>query len=244
MNLNIKDLAVDERIALDLVARYGHITEPALARTLDRQEHSHERTSDQHLESDSRASNVLKSLCYFRLVSECILPGNQTAFVLTNRGNRILNVLSESTTPAKGKQLIRQLAMMSFCLLGNPARSRLMPGENEDLLCWSEPNVKRRLFYVVPSSLPTLGLLRVEAGGTGRWDRILSKAMQDVRLLLNYRARKPSSDSFTPEVTIALATVSKARRIAMALRSTPVPLPIRIAILPQLFELLTPRPLD
>lgn len=98
-------------------------------------------------------------------------------------------------------------------------------------------------YYVDTSSgPPRLGLLRVDPGGCGRWDRVVAKCCEDLRDHERHPgfARLIRGGQF--EVTLVTALPQKAERIALAFDAGRVGAPLRLCAVPELLYLIAPPP--
>jgi len=147
------------------------------------------------------------------------------------------NRLSEETK-------IRHFAMLSFCCLASRQRIRLTTHELARLMPERNAGHLAGQYYFHPSSPAVFGFLRVDMGGIGRWDRILSKCLDDARGHAYSPHWKPFIEAGQFEITLATSLPQKAERLVRALQdlSSPPGVPIRIAAMPELMNLISPPP--
>ena len=98
-------------------------------------------------------------------------------------------------------------------------------------------------YYVdLSQDQPKLGFLRVDTGGHGRWDRVVSKALDDMR---KHRL-EPAFARFIKrnalEIRVVTALPQKADRICRALtdKSTSLTRSIQVSVVPELLNLIAP----
>jgi len=143
--------------------------------------------------------------------------------------------------PAK----IHHYAILLFCHLKHTRRRRLT---KEDFQTHfpelDRPGLPMNYYVDLSPSGPRLGLVRVDRGGPGRWDRLLRRCHRD---LCAHAARPP----FQPfiqggalEMTLITYLPQKAERLrrSLTLRTDLPPQAIRIVVLPELLNLVAPQP--
>jgi len=79
-------------------------------------------------------------------------------------------------------------------------------------------------------------------GGAGRWDSVVSKCANDARRPKTIPALKTYMAAGAFEITLATALPQKAERLSRAISESPTELPIRIAIIPDMFHILVSQP--
>jgi hypothetical protein len=151
---------------------------------------------------------------------------------------------SKARSPSRPR--LRAYALLAFCCLGAVRRKRLTTEEIESHV----PDLYRPGlpggYYVAAGDPPRFGLALIDAGGRGRWDRVLGR----VRKQLEGHWRHPALRSFIEqgrfEITILTLLPQKAQRLSAALAEWRDPRTqfIRIAVLPELMHLIAPAPLQ
>ena len=143
--------------------------------------------------------------------------------------------------PAK----VRAYAMLVFCCLHDVPRERLTADDFQthfpDLY---RPGMSANYYIDTTGNRPRIGLLRVDFGGRGRWDRIISRVRRDIEahyLAAGFR-RLLARQSF--EITVVTALPQKAGRIRQALAGhcDARRVPIRVVAMPDLLHLVMPPP--
>ena len=101
-------------------------------------------------------------------------------------------------------------------------------------------------YYVdMSQSQPRLGFVRVDAGGRGRWDRVLAKCRNDLDTHSADAGFRNFIDRQAFEITLITALPQKARRLADSLSSmhdSGIRM-IRVLAMPELLNLIAP-PID
>lgn len=87
-----------------------------------------------------------------------------------------------------------------------------------------------------------MGFLRVDMGGSGRWDRILAKCEHDAKLISNAPRFSEVLKTGRAEVSLAVTLPHKAERLRQALQDSPLSMPLRIIVIPELLYLIAPPP--
>jgi hypothetical protein len=97
-------------------------------------------------------------------------------------------------------------------------------------------------YYLQATTEKVIGFLRVDMGGDGRWDRVVAKCAEDARAIAIDPTWRERVAAGCFEITVATALPQKAERLGRALQASPTPLPIRIAVIPELLNLIAPPP--
>ena len=217
-----------EAAVIDHVARYRLTvvealqTQPALAQP----------GSDQ-------LKQILKQLCRQGVLDNATLYLDRSYFylapMLPTEGRKLL---SESVK-------IRRYAMLAFCCLGATPRTRLLPTECEAHCPELYHAVGCLDFYVSDSTANrALGVLRVDSGGRGRWDRVLEKCRRDIIRLQMDRQVRAMIDDGQLEYTLVTALPQKVHRLQQAIVCwSDIPLGVmRLCAVPDLVNLIAPSP--
>ena len=87
-----------------------------------------------------------------------------------------------------------------------------------------------------------LGVVRVDRGGTGRWDRVLGYCDRDITRHLGTRCCRQLVESGYFELTLVTATAQKARRLRRALNERPIheKVAIHVQVAAELLHILSP----
>ena len=141
--------------------------------------------------------------------------------------------------PAK----LRAMAILQFCCLSGSPCHRLTDEE----LTRSFPDVARpglpSTYYFNPDGSGRLGLARVDAGGRGRWDRVVHSLRQDIRDHFRQPGFQRLIRAGRFEITLLTVLRQKARRVCQSLSSAPEAhrVPCRVVALPELLPLISSR---
>ncbi len=136
--------------------------------------------------------------------------------------------------------LRRRFAMLQFCC-GRPRCNKLTPQE----LSSRFPSLFRfgschNYYFTHRDAQPRLGFLRVDLGGPGRWDRIVSKTLSDIHWHFAVPLIRTLLACESFEITVLIAQAAKAERVRQRLlRKHLLTVPTRVETLPELTDLLT-----
>jgi hypothetical protein len=211
------------------IARYG-VTTAAASVAACVKGMSDLRTAEYRLQALSERGLVGRHVLAMGL--DCYLPRR----VVEHRQDQPFETVSKQA-------LQRRFAMLQFCC-GPPRRNKLTPQE----LSSRFPDLFRfgschNYYFTHRNSQPRLGFLRVDLGGPGRWDRIVSKTLGDIHwhFAVPLIRKLLASNSF--EITVITAQPEKAERIReLLLKKHQLSMPARVEALPELSRLLTSPP--
>lgn len=233
---NTKPESLAEKALLAHIDRFGLTVVEAVARLQPFQEWH--KADVQYLLDRLEAAGTISSSwlycgrrCYFPAAREA-----RHANHLTHQPAKPVSLSDESK--------IRRFAMLSFCCLGSAARFRLTPTEVQQRI---NSKHNRRLatnYYVQPLPDSVVGLLRVDMGGHGRWDRVLAKCLEDAREHVHSPDWRNHLEAGRFEITLATTLPQKAERLRRAFEDLPTQpgVPIRITAIPELLYLIAPPP--
>lgn len=196
-----------------------------------------------------RTSAILRQLCRSRELGHAPLYRNRRYFYLADpatggaTGQLRQGPTDDRYGPLSEAAKIKNYAMLAFCCLGAQPRHRLNHADFDG--CF--PNLARPglpMNYYVDTSQrqPRLGFIRVDAGGRGRWDRVVAKCRNDVEVHYAKDGFRKFIDRNAFEITLITALPQKARRLAEsigALRDERVGM-IRVLAMPELLNLIAP----
>lgn len=213
------------RQLLEHIARYRMTTLPVLSQL----------PAFRH-RPESSVKRLLRGLVHEGRLRRASLFHNRDYYCAYRASNSLTGLLSES-------EKLRAYAMLLYCCQKGSQRERLTRTELQTHFAMlDEPGLP--LNYYVDSSSETtrLGLLRVDLGGRGRWDRILGKARDDVLKHLGRAGVRELIQQRQFEVTILTALPQKASRICDTIASEPHPLDacIRVSCASELLYLIAP----
>lgn len=218
------------RLALRHVARY-RLTTPEAARTV----------TAHRLKTNATAVAFLRALVGDGRLGEAPLDRHGRYFYLTERGARevIAGHPEGRCGPLSEPAKWRAFAMLAFCRLSGADRERMSADDLRRLVPGLDTGGMPSTFYAERSDAHRLlGFARLDAGGTGRWDRILTTVLADVRRLAGEPALRALIRSQSFEVTLVATTHEKAERLRRTLADSDVPpIPVRVAAVPRLLTL-------
>lgn len=180
------------------------------------------------------ADGMLNQLVAAGTLREITLYGDVSCFVPPDRNRD--KVISETTK-------IRALAMLQVCASHSKSRRRLTANEFSRYFPeLKRPGLPMNYYVDLSQEQPKLGFLRVDTGGHGRWDRIVAKALDDMRKhrLKSAFARFVKRDAL--EVRVVTALPQKAVRICRELNDKPTILTrsVQVSVVPELLSLIAP----
>jgi hypothetical protein len=196
-----------------------------------------------------RTAAILHQLCRSRDFGHAPLYRNRRYFFLAARGSKTVANQSPSGSPddqcgpLSELAKIKNYAMLAFCCLGRQPRHRLNRTDFDR--CFPDltrPGLPMNYYVDTSQSQPRLGFLRVDAGGRGRWDRVLAKCRHDVEAHCAQDGFRRFINRNAFEITVITALPQKARRLAESigtLRDGRVRM-IRVSAMPELLNLIAP----
>jgi hypothetical protein len=218
------------RLALGHVARY-RLTTPEALRTVP----------PLRLATNATALALLRDLAAEGGLGHAPLDRHGSYFYLTAQGAR--EVIGEDSArlsgPLSESAKLRAFALLAFCRLSSVNRERLSADDLRRLVPGLDTGGMPSTFYAERSETTrALGFARIDAGGHGRWDRILATVHADARRLAGEPALRPLVRGGSFEVTLVTTTPEKAERLRATLADSPVtPIPVRVAAVPRLLTL-------
>ena len=185
---------------------------------------------------------VLRDLEGREMLGSALLSPDWRYWHLTPSGAVSCRIDAERSGPLSHVAATKALSMLYFCHLSDQPRIRLTA---EELASRAPEGARQGLpntYYFCPAGSGTLGLLRLDAGRTGRWDRILHSVRSDIRMHQRHPLFRPLVASGRFEITIQTFTVSKATRIRIELPkiSEASIVPIQVLAQPELLRLVNP----
>lgn len=218
---------------LEHVSRYRLTILAALARQL-------------RMRSRKVLQQALRSLCREGQLGEAPLYHQRPYYFLAGSRRGSQSSVHESTQrgPLSEQAKLRAYALLSFCCLSRVRRKRLTPEEIAAHL----PDLYRPglpgSYYVASGEPPRFGLAVIDAGGRGRWDRVLQRIRSHLEEHCRHPALRPFIEQGSFEITVLTMLPQKAQRLALALAQWRDPRTqlVRIAVLPELIHLIAPHP--
>lgn len=198
--------------------------------------------------SNADALRSINRLVRRRLLTETWLYPGRRCYCLTTKANGTgdtgdtLAGQAVNARPLSQESKIRRFAMLSFCCLGATPRTRLSPALLRHTFPTLDGTSLTGGYYLQPTNQNVIGFLRVDMGGDGRWDRVLAKCAEDARRLTNLPTWRDHLAAGCVEITVATAMPQKAERLSRALLKSSSLLPTRIAVIPEMLNLIAPPP--
>jgi hypothetical protein len=187
---------------------------------------------------------VLRHLQQRSLLTSAPLHHGQTYWHLTAIGARFCGVKEQRTGPLSESAKIRAYAILHDCCLSDQARHRLTPGDlKRHFPGLYEPGLPSGYMFD-PDGEGRLGLVHVDAGHLGRWDRIVESVREDISRHWAHAGFRSVVRAGRFEIVLLTALPQKAERISQALRThrDAERIPIRITAIPALLPLITSIP--
>lgn len=232
---NERRLTPPEFAVLKFTEHYGLVVIEAAVRIPELQNQSH-----------ANVQRLIDRLVKLRLMTETSLYPGRRCYHLTTKGIEATgaNVIGRrmNDRPLSEESKIRRFAMLSFCCLGATPRMQLSPAILQATFPTLDVTSLTSGYYMQPTTQKVIGYLRVDMGGEGRWDRVLAKCAEDARRITNNQTWRERAAAGGFEITVATALPQKAERLSRALLESPPQLPIRIAVIPELLNLIAPTP--
>jgi hypothetical protein len=138
------------------------------------------------------------------------------------------------TEPAK----IRALAVLRFCCLSDRPRYRLSAEDLADAVPGAARQGLSGNYYFDPEGPGRLGLVRVDAGRRGRWDRIVQSIRDDVQRHSYAPGFRQLVQAGRFEIAVLTVLHKKAARIYESLALRPHSIPVRVVAIPELLPLI------
>lgn len=218
------------RLALGHIARY-RLTTPEALRTVP----------PLRLATNAAALALLRALAAQGRVGHAPLDRHGAYFFLTDSGAKeVIGAESAHRSgPLSEPAKLRAFALLAFCRLSSANRERLSADDLRRLVPGLNTAGMPSTFYAERSETTrTLGFARLDASGHGRWDRILTTVLADVRRLAGEPALRALVRGQSFEVTLVTTTHEKAERLHGTLADSDVPpIPVRVAAVPRLLSL-------
>jgi hypothetical protein len=221
------------RSVIEHVARY-RLTVPTAARHLP----GWNSIASRHIQ------RVLRQLQQRSLLASAPLHQGRTYWHLTAEGARCYGLEDDRTGPLSEPAKIRAYAILHHCCLSDRPRHRLTRNELErHFPSLYEPGFPSGYVFD-PEGDGRLGLVRVDAGHLGRWDRIIESLREDVSRHWAHAGFRGVVRAGRFEIVLLTTLPQKAERIAQALQThrDARRIPIRITAIPALLPLIASIP--
>jgi hypothetical protein len=143
--------------------------------------------------------------------------------------------------PLSESAKIRAYAILHFCCLTGAARHRLNSVELSQYFPeLSRPGLPGG-YYFDPRGAGQLGLIRVDAGNNGRWDRVVESLREDVSNHMLQPGFRSLIQAHRFQIAVLTVFPHKARRIqeTLAKHADSARIPVEVVSIPELLPLLT-----
>lgn len=190
------------------------------------------------------AKNVLRRLSGSgRYLKSAPLYRTRRYYHLTPKGARLLGEHESLGKPLTPDPLIRAYAILAFCKLQGRSHERLTPAEFEGHFPELVRRGQRTEYYIdSDESGHRLSYIRVDYGGQGRWDRLIARLRKDISKRCEAEAFRKLILSGEFSLTVLTALPQKAERLRQAVAGLedPLPVPVRVELVPELLEMIAP----
>lgn len=216
---------------LDHIARYRLTVPAALARL-------------PQLSKPRDMETLLKGLSRRSLIADAPLVKRQRYWHLTAAGARLSEVSENHSGPLSEQGKIRAYAALHFCCLGDRPRHLLTSTElNQHFPDLHRPGLPAG-YYFDPQGAGCLGLIRVDAGHCGRWDRVIESIREDISSHCNQAGFRKLAQAGRFEIALLTVLPQKAQRLeeTLASHADAHRIPVRVVAIPELLPLITSIP--
>lgn len=192
----------------------------------------------------SSIKNLLKEGKRRSLLDSALLYQAKTYSHLTAEGALRCGLPEERMGPLSEPAKIRAYAILLFCCLSDKPRHRLTAAEIEGHFPGlHRPGLPAGYFFD-PEGEGRLGLLRIDVGNRGRWDRVVESLREDITTHVHQPGFRQLIRANRFEITLLTVFPQKAKRIYEALAShrDAHRVPVQIVSLPELLPLITSTP--
>ena len=190
-----------------------------------------------------QTKHILAECCRRMILNSAPIHGWAKYWYLDEGGVSHMTTLDARTGPLSEPAMLRALAILRFCCLSESPRHRLLAVE----LANKFPDVARPglpdSYYFDPHGYGHIGLIRIDIGRKGRWDRIVQSVRSDIGTHLRNAGFRRLIQSGRFEITILTLFRQKAQRLreALAVHADTRRVPVRVAAMPELLPLLSCR---
>lgn len=190
-----------------------------------------------------QTKHVLAECCRRMILNSAPIHERAKYWYLDEGGVSHTTTLDVRTGPLSEPAKLRALAILRFCCLSDSPRHRLLTVE----LTKRFPDVARPGlpdgYYFDPLGNGRIGLIRVDAGRKGRWDRIVQSVRADIDTHFRNGGFRRLIQAGCFEITLLTVFRQKAERLreALAPHIDSRHVPVRIVAMPELLPLLSCR---
>ena len=231
--IQITDEVDDDRDAfeslLGQIVRYRLSTFAAMARLPE--------FSD---ESPRHLRQVLRQCREAGLLSSAALHFGMRYWFLTQDGATHCGLDTSRSGPLSETAKLRAYALLLFCCMSAGPRYRLTANELSERFSLLHRPGMPGTYYLDPTDSGCIGLARVDAGHSGRWDRVVQSVRDDILLHMKLPGFRQLIAARRFEITVLTVLPAKAERTASALKSLPEVkhVPVHVVAQPELLPLI------
>lgn len=190
-----------------------------------------------------RLRQLLRSCRDAKLLSSALLHSGRRYWFLTEMGAHHCGLDTARSGPLSEMAKLRAYALLLFCCHSDRPRHRLTTEElSQRFPALHRPGMPST-YYFDPADLGRIGLARVDAGHTGRWDRMLQSVRRDLKVHSQRPGFRQLVQAGRFEITVLTVLPTKAKRATIALEAFPAsqPCPLHVVALPKLMPLIQSR---
>jgi len=182
----------------------------------------------------------LREYCDFGELSSAALHAGVRYWFLTPQGATRCGLDESRSGPLSETAKIRAYALLLFCCGSDRPRYRLTADELSSRFPALHRPGMPGTYYLEPAESGCIGLTRIDAGHSGRWDRIVQSVRDDIALHRKLPGFRQLIQSRRFEITVLTVLPAKAERIASDLLSLPEMkhVPVHVVAQPELLPLI------
>ena len=183
---------------------------------------------------------LLRECCDFGELSSAALHAGVRYWFLTAKGALRCGLDESRSGPLSETAKIRAYALLLFCCGSNRPRYRLTADELSSRFPALHRPGMPATYYLEPAESGCIGLTRIDAGHSGRWDRMVQSVRDDIALHRRLPGFRQLIRSRRFEITVLTVLPAKAERIASAFASLPEVkhVPVHVVAQPELLPLI------
>ncbi|MEJ7592473.1 MAG: hypothetical protein WKF77_13055 [Planctomycetaceae bacterium] len=183
---------------------------------------------------------LLRECCDFGELSSAALHAGVRYWFLTPKGATRCGLDESRSGPLSETAKIRAYAVLLYCCGSDRPRYRLTADELSSRFPALHRPGMPGTYYLEPAESGCIGLTRIDAGHSGRWDRIVESVRDDIALHRRLPGFRQLIQSRRFEITVLTVLPAKAERIASALQSLPEVkhVPVHVVAQPELLPLI------
>lgn len=228
-NLNIE--SHDDRVegVLHHIARYRLSTFAAMMRL------------PEFKDTNPRAlRKLLSECCDFGELSSAALHAGVRYWFLTPKGATRCGLDESRSGPLSETAKIRAYALLLFCCGSDQPRYRLTADELSSRFPALHRPGMPGTYCLAPEKSGCIGLTRIDAGHSGRWDRIVESVRDDIALHRRLPGFRQLILCRRFEITVLTVFPAKAERIKSAIQALPEVkhVPVHVVAQPELLPLI------